>query len=110
LNNLDMKHSVQIMQLLRRLVAELGKTIVIVVHDINFASTYADYVVALKDGRVVHEGPKEAIIHPHILREIFDLDIHIEEIRDTRVCVYFNTCVLSSFSGESREAVFTARK
>lgn len=38
LNNLDMKHSVEIMKLLKRLVEELGKTIVIVIHDINFAS------------------------------------------------------------------------
>ena len=38
LNNLDMKHSVQIMKILRKLVDELGKTVVIVLHDINFAS------------------------------------------------------------------------
>src|SRR5699024_917651 len=42
LNNLDMRHSVQIMKTLRRLVDELGKTIVIVIHDINFASCYSD--------------------------------------------------------------------
>lgn len=48
LNNLDMKHSVQIMKVLRRLVDELGKTVILVIHDINFASFYSDYVVALK--------------------------------------------------------------
>src|SRR5690625_3861415 len=48
LNNLDMRHSVQIMKTLRRLVNELGKTIVIVIHDINFASCYSDEIVALK--------------------------------------------------------------
>ena len=52
LNNLDMKHSVQIMKILRKLVDELGKTVVIVLHDINFASVYSDRIVALKDGRV----------------------------------------------------------
>ena len=56
LNNLDMKHSVQIMKVLRRLTEELGKTVVIVIHDINFASCYSDYIVALKDGRVIHSG------------------------------------------------------
>ena len=54
LNNLDMKHSVQIMKVLRRLTEELGKTVVIVIHDINFASCYSDNIVALKDGKVVH--------------------------------------------------------
>ena len=53
LNNLDMKHSVQIMKVLRRLVDELGKTVVIVIHDINFASCYSDYIVALKDGKLL---------------------------------------------------------
>ena len=48
LNNLDMKHSVQIMQTLRRLCKDLNKTIVIVLHDINFASCYSDDIIALK--------------------------------------------------------------
>src|SRR5699024_11035191 len=56
LNNLDMRHSVQIMKTLRRLVDELGKTIVIVIHDINFASCYSDEIVALKDGKIVKHG------------------------------------------------------
>lgn len=53
LNNLDMKHSVQIMKVLRRLVDELGKTVILVIHDINFASFYSDYVVALKNGEII---------------------------------------------------------
>src|SRR5690606_2693720 len=48
LNNLDMKHAVQIMKTLRKLVDERGKTVVLVIHDINFASVYSDYIVALK--------------------------------------------------------------
>lgn len=52
LNNLDMKHSVQIMRVLRRMVNELGKTIILVLHDINFASCHSDYIVALKDGKI----------------------------------------------------------
>ena len=62
LNNLDMKHSVQIMKVLRRLTDELGKTVVIVIHDINFASCYSDNIVALKDGKVVNEGPTDQVI------------------------------------------------
>ncbi len=52
LNNLDMNHSVQMMKVLRGLCDELDKTIVLVMHDINFASCYSDNIVALKNGKV----------------------------------------------------------
>lgn len=58
LNNMDMKHSVQIMQTLRRLAKELDKTIVVVIHDINFASCYSDDIIALKDGQLVKASTK----------------------------------------------------
>ncbi|MCJ8010116.1 ABC transporter ATP-binding protein [Lederbergia wuyishanensis] len=91
LNNLDMKHSVQIMKILRRLVDELGKTVVIVLHDINFASVYSDRIVALKNGRVVKDGPTEEIIQSESLKEIYDMDIPIEQLSNCRICVYFNS-------------------
>jgi iron complex transport system ATP-binding protein len=89
LNNLDMKHSVQIMKVLRRLADELGKTVIIVIHDINFASCYSDYIVALKDGKVVHNGPTEQVINSEVLKEIYDMDIEIQNINDNKICVYF---------------------
>ncbi|MGO4349437.1 ABC transporter ATP-binding protein [Paenibacillus sp. MCAF9] len=89
LNNLDMKHSVQIMKVLRRLVEELGKTVVLVIHDINFASCYSDYIVALKDGKVVKEGSTETIIDNAVLQDIYDMDIPIELINGNRIGVYF---------------------
>lgn len=89
LNNLDMKHSVQIMKVLRRLVDELNKTVVIVIHDINFASCYSDYIVALKDGSIVREGPTGDIIKRPVLKEIYDMDIKIQDIDENKICVYF---------------------
>jgi iron complex transport system ATP-binding protein len=89
LNNLDMKHSVQIMKVLRRLVDELGKTIIIVIHDINFASCYSDYIVALKDGKVVREGSTAAMIREDVLREVYDMDIRIQDINQNKICVYY---------------------
>lgn len=91
LNNLDMKHSVQIMKILRRLVDELGKTVVIVLHDINFASVYSDRIVALKEGRVVKDGPTDDIINSDALKEIYDMDIPIKQLSNCRICVYFNS-------------------
>ncbi|AIF42311.1 ABC transporter ATP-binding protein [Virgibacillus sp. SK37] len=89
LNNLDMRHSVQIMKTLRRLVDELNKTIVIVIHDINFASCYSDNIVALKDGKVVKHGRACDVIDECVLKDIYDMDIDIKNIDDKRICVYF---------------------
>jgi len=91
LNSLDMKHSVQIMKILRRLVDDLGKTVVIVLHDINFASVYSDRIVALKEGRVIKDGPTNEIITSDALKEIYDMDIPIKQMADCRICVYFNS-------------------
>lgn len=89
LNNLDMKHSVQIMQLLRRLVDELGKTVLLVLHDINFASCYSDSVVALKNGAVVAHGSTAEMIQEDVLAQVFDMHIPISLINNDRIGVYF---------------------
>ena len=89
LNNLDMKHSVEIMKTLRSLVDELGKTVVIVIHDINFASCHSDYIVAMNSGAIVNEGPPEEIIDQAVLGPIYDLDFRIELVNDSRICVYY---------------------
>lgn len=91
LNNLDMKHSVQIMKILRKLVDELGKTVVIVLHDINFASVYSDRIVALKDGRLVKDGPTADIINTNALRDVYDMTIPVQEQDGCRICVYFQS-------------------
>ena len=89
LNNLDMKHSVQIMQVLRKLVTELNKTVVIVIHDINFASCYSDYIVAMKNGKLVHQGEVNHIMQSTVLQDIYDMAIPIQDIDDHKIAVYF---------------------
>jgi iron complex transport system ATP-binding protein len=90
LNNLDMKHSVQTMKTLRRLADEWGKTIIIVLHDINFASHYSDYIVALKNGKIIYHDETESIINERVLKDVFGLNITICEINNKRICNYFN--------------------
>lgn len=90
LNNLDMRHAVQIMKTLRRLVDELGKTILIVIHDINFASCYSDQIVALKDGKIVKQGRTCDVIDECVLKDIYNMDFNIQEIDNQRICVYFD--------------------
>ncbi|WP_286793754.1 ABC transporter ATP-binding protein, partial [Microbacterium sp. UBA3394] len=62
LNNLDPRHAVSLMKLLRRLVAEREMTVVVVMHDINVAGQFADDVVAMRDGRVLHHGPVTDVV------------------------------------------------
>ena len=62
LNNLDMNHAVQLMKTIRQLVDEKGKTVIIVLHDINFAASYADEIVAMKDGKIFKTGTTDEII------------------------------------------------
>ena len=89
LNNLDMKHSVQIMQVLRKLATELNKTVVIVIHDINFASCYSDYIVAMKNGKLVQQGEVNHIMQSTVLQDIYDMTIPIQDIDDHKIAVYF---------------------
>ncbi|WP_037312317.1 ABC transporter ATP-binding protein [Ruegeria halocynthiae] len=71
LNNLDISASRALMTLLRDLVTAQGRTVVIVVHDINYAAAYADRIIALKQGVVVADGTPREIVNSALLREVF---------------------------------------
>lgn len=89
LNNLDMRHSVKIMKILRRLVDELNKTVFVVIHDINYVSCYADHIIAMKQGSVIKDGPIHKVLTEETLEEIYDMKIDIKEINDNKICVYY---------------------
>ncbi len=89
LNNLDMNFAVQIMQILKKLVDELGKTIIIVLHDINFAASYADEIIAMKNGELFVQGTTDEMIKKEVLDELYEMDIRICEIEGRRFCLYF---------------------
>ncbi|MCF4007581.1 ATP-binding cassette domain-containing protein [Corynebacterium uropygiale] len=77
LNNLDIAHSVQMMKHLERAAHEFNRTVVVVLHDINFAARYASYVCMLKNGAVEHAGPMESVMVDDILTDVFDTPIHV---------------------------------
>ncbi len=89
LNNLDMKHSVVMMQHLKRAAAELNRTIVIVLHDINFAGHYADYICAMKHGKVVQFGTPEQIMQDEILTEVFETPVNVIPGANGPLAVYY---------------------
>ncbi len=89
LNNLDMKHSVQMMQHLRRVADELGRTVVIVLHDINFAGHYADRICAVKDGQVVEFGTSAELFQPEILTRVFNTPVACVDGPNGPLAVYY---------------------
>lgn len=89
LNNLDMQHSVQMMRQLRRAADELGRTVVIVLHDINFAAHYSDRILAMKDGGVVEHGTAEEIMRDEVLSRIFDTDVEVIDGPRGPLAVYY---------------------
>ncbi|QRQ78396.1 iron ABC transporter ATP-binding protein [Glutamicibacter protophormiae] len=89
LNNLDMKHSVIMMRHLKRAAAELNRTIVIVLHDINFAGHYADYICAMKQGKVVEFGTPERIMCDEILTDVFETPVRVIAGPEGPLAVYY---------------------
>lgn len=74
---LDMAHQLEVLELLQRLNVEQQRTIVMVLHDLNQAARFADFIIAMKDGEIVRAGVCEEVIRPDILREVFRIDAEI---------------------------------
>lgn len=89
LNNLDIRHAVGMMSQLRRAADELGKTVVIVIHDINFAAAYADRIVALAGGRVAHVGSPAEIMEPAVLESVFGTPVQVRADGAYPLAVYY---------------------
>jgi iron complex transport system ATP-binding protein len=77
LNNLDVARSVQMMKHLKRAANEFGRTILTVMHDINFAAQYSDRICAMKNGRIAAFGTVDEIMDSKTLTDIFDTKIDI---------------------------------
>lgn len=79
LNNLDIAHSVEMMKHLYSAAKEFGRTIIIVLHDINFAARYADYICAAKDGQIAAFGTPDEIMRDELLTQIFNTTVKVIE-------------------------------
>lgn len=55
-NNLDIYHATNLMRIVRRLCDELGKTVILVLHEINYAAFYSDYICAFVNGKIAKFG------------------------------------------------------
>ncbi|GIN63994.1 iron ABC transporter ATP-binding protein [Robertmurraya siralis] len=88
LNNLDVARSVQMMEYLRHVANDFGRTILTVMHDINFAAKYSDRICAMKDGQIAAFGTVEEIMDPKLLTDIFETKIEIIEGPYGPIAVY----------------------
>lgn len=88
-NNLDIYHASNLMRTVRRLCDELGKTVILVLHEINYASFYSDYVCALVDGKIAKFGTVQEVINKETLSEIYKVDFEIIYVDGKPLSVYY---------------------
>ncbi|MBQ8821581.1 MAG: ATP-binding cassette domain-containing protein [Lachnospiraceae bacterium] len=88
-NNLDIYHATNLMRIARRLCDELGKTVILVLHEINYAAFYSDYICAFKNGRIAKFGPVEEVITKETLSEIYKVDFEIMNIGGKPLTIYY---------------------
>ena len=87
-NNLDIRHSLSMMKLLRRLADELGKTVILVLHEINLASFYSDCICAFKNGKLAFSGTPNEVMTPEKLKEVYGVDFRIVEVEGRPMAIY----------------------
>lgn len=90
--HLDMAHQLDVLQLLQRLNAEEGRTIVMVVHDLNHAARFAHHMVAIDQGRVVTAGSPASVLTAELVREVFriEADIVTDARHNVPMCIPYD--------------------
>ncbi len=74
---LDLSHQIDVLDLVARLHTERGRTVVVVLHDLNLAARYAQRLVAMKDGELVASGTPHEVLTEQLLADVFDLEARI---------------------------------
>lgn len=89
LNSLDLKHAAATMRILRSAADELGKTIILVLHDINFAAFYSDHIIAMQAGRIVLQGPPAVVMQADKLSQLYDMHIGVHDVNGRKIITYY---------------------
>lgn len=88
-NNLDIYHASNLMNIVRRLCDELGKTVILVLHEINYAAFYSDYICAFVDGKIAKFGTVDEVINKDTLQDIYKVKFEIIHINGKPLSVYY---------------------
>lgn len=88
-NNLDIYHATNMMKVVRKLCDDLGKTIILVLHEINYASFYSDYICAFKNGKIYKFGTVEEVMTKENLSDIYKVDFEIKKIKGKPLSIYY---------------------
>ncbi|MDT2849100.1 ABC transporter ATP-binding protein [Vagococcus carniphilus] len=89
---LDLGHQIEVLNLLKELNETTGQTIIMVLHDLNLASRFSDYMIGMKNGRVVYEGVPTEMMTPTILKDLFGIEAYIGEdpVDKKPICLRFD--------------------
>lgn len=88
-NNLDIYHASNMMKMARRLCDELGKTVILVLHELNYAAFYSDYICAFANGRIEKFGTVKEVMQKDVLGKIYNVDFEIMEIQGKPLSIYY---------------------
>ena len=88
-NNLDIYHATNLMRIVRRLCDELGKTVILVLHEINYAAFYSDYICAFVNGKIAKFGTVQEVITKENLSDIYKVDFEIMQIEGKPLSIYY---------------------
>ncbi len=88
-NNLDLYHATKLMTTVRRLCDELGKTVIMVLHDLNYAAFYCDYICAFKDGAIARYGTVSEVMQEDFLREVYQVDFTLTQHKGKPLALHF---------------------
>ncbi len=88
-NNLDIYHATNMMKIVRRLCDELGKTVILVLHEINYAAFYSDYICAFQNGKVAKFGTVEEVMTKENLSQLYQVDFEILNIQGKPLSIYY---------------------
>jgi len=88
-NNLDIYHATNMMKIVRRLCDDLGKTVILVLHEINYAAFYSDYICAFVDGKIAKFGTVKEVMTRENLSQIYRVDFEIQEIEGKPLSIYY---------------------
>ncbi len=88
-NNLDIYHARNLMRTVRKMCDELGKTVIMVLHELNYAAFYSDYVCAMKDGKIASYGTVDEVMTEENLSSIYEVDFKIIEVEGRPLSIYF---------------------